>query len=125
MRGPYIVTSGQPFRYEDANVGGIQVESRHAVATLDDAKRAAHNVVIEHMGGAHAGYGIDCYRLPGSGGTVGPLPDETVITVERVEWQSLWEQSGWSRPTLGPPDARERREIIDAWNAEYAVPAVG
>jgi hypothetical protein len=62
--------------------------------------------------------------LPESGGTVGPLPNGTVIEVEQVGWSELARLAGRTRYTVPPdepvPDGLGRRGwqvILDAYNA--------
>jgi hypothetical protein len=79
---PYIVTattftpSGRR-----AVPGGAEVmlsdSTRRAVATLDEANEALYAIVKERYDSCRVG-------VPAGGGTVGPLPDGTLITVERV-----------------------------------------
>jgi hypothetical protein len=77
---PYIVTTKREL--EDDGMGRAWFErvSRHAVATLDEARETALRAVGERR---------DMYycemedAVPESGGTVGPLPDGTVIEVEQ------------------------------------------
>ena len=56
---------------------------------------------------------LDIERLPGAGGTIGPLPDGTVIEVERIGWDDLSRALGWN-PDLA---LHRKAEIIDAYNA--------
>jgi len=52
--------------------------TRTAVATLDEARAVALDVLGDH------GY-VEPLNLPADGGTVGPLADGTVIEVRRVK----------------------------------------
>lgn len=102
---PYVITA---FVEPDRSLRG-QVESRRAVATLEG--RAVWNAL----------YGVDLTKhreevvdrittLPESGGTVGPLPDGTVIEVERVEWSQL-------RFMVSGRIGMAHDNVIDAFNA--------
>lgn len=70
----YIIMIGQPFKDTDSGVAGIQVESRRAVATLDEAREIVHTATAKQ----HAAR----WPIYEGGGTVGPLPDGTKIEVE-------------------------------------------
>lgn len=77
-------------------------ESRLAVATLDEARIGASMEVRQaELRADEQGIGTPwhdaedaCYDLPESGGTVGPLPDGTVIEVRQVDNGRL----SWIRP---------------------------
>jgi hypothetical protein len=81
---PYIITTLHP--WADANEPARRARTRTAVATLEEAQ----DIVTEDL--QH--FDFDAFpdhpladgipALPESGGTVGPLPDGTVIEVERV-----------------------------------------
>jgi hypothetical protein len=107
---PYVVTT----KRRDEDQPGVTVSrvlSRRAVATLGEARGlAALSCGIsnpEHLRAAS--------RLPESGGTVGPLPDGTVIQVERVTWAELLPMD--ERPLL---PHMTQRELLDAYNARQS-----
>lgn len=81
--------------------------SRRAVATWMEAEHDVELLIEDHGGS------IDEWPdVPEEGGTVGPLPDGTVIAVERVGWEEL-------RLLLdAPPSSRHWRPttIITAFN---------
>jgi hypothetical protein len=117
---PYIITTKRPNECP-SRVGfadDMRVTGRRAVATLEEARDGSIDIV------RHAGPPVGEYfeaekianRLPESGGTVGPLPDGTLIEVERKTWKSLAEQV-WEhgRDHYWPS---EEAEIIDAYNAQ-------
>jgi hypothetical protein len=102
--------------------------SRRAVATLKEAEAICDSRIEQQR---------DSFDLPGmadafeqvedvmeeSGGTVGPLPDGTVIEVEPTTWLAIAETVGmtwWSTATT--PEATRRREqaVLDAYNARQA-----
>jgi hypothetical protein len=101
---------------------------RTAVATLGEAHNAVHGIVHEAyrlayplkphgLGGehsdaqrAHRWHNVDVSKLPESGGTVGPLPDGTVIEVRSVPWagsDGMYALAGWDgiSPNFGDPIA--------------------
>jgi hypothetical protein len=107
---PYIVTTKREL--EDDGMGRAWFErvSRHAVATLDEARETALRAVGERR---------DMYycemedAVPESGGTVGPLPDGTVIEVEQARWIDLIHAS------TATTDSSDQA-ILDAYNARQA-----
>ena len=89
--------------------------SRRAVATLDEARIAVSTWITDRWSSnpAFAHGDGELYQpktrpmvaqadtLPESGGTVGPLPDGTVIEVKRVGWRFIEDSIGYH---LGHPD---------------------
>jgi hypothetical protein len=75
---PYIITTRRPYYSHDACAWATWESPRHAVATLDEARAVAHELVIARDPGFSAR--AEPLTVPG---TVGPLPDGTVITVEQ------------------------------------------
>jgi hypothetical protein len=73
-------------------------ESRHAVATLEEAREHAVNAWYSREPGDRDEHSLarrdTCLRLPESGGTIGPLPDGTVIEVKPVDYELLRHLSG-------------------------------
>lgn len=131
---PYVVTHRQE------HLDGWKPLSRVAVPTLDAARKAAAEPVLADMGrfGKSARSPLDlledCERLHELGGTIGPLPDGSVIDVEATTWVGLVmearrrEPSGYRIPVLptvestgGDPEAQQR--ILDAYNARQTVAA--
>src|SRR6185503_6510246 len=79
---PYIITTSEPF---NAAVHCTRPAfSRTAVATLDEARDYVH----QH------GATFSVASIGGSGGTVGPLPDGTVIEVRPVTKFALGFEAG-------------------------------
>lgn len=127
---PYIITTSEPF---DAAVHVHRPAfTRRAVATLDEAREKAESAVWSAPGYRSEGdFYLDvarCRELPESGGTVGPLPDGTVIEVEATTWRKLaidaWPGVSLIADTmtlllaeaeLGYREAQQR--ILDAYNA--------
>ena len=92
---PYIVTTLTP-NHDDIVAGCSMVstlETRTAVATRDEAREAVEgevSIVGVHIDRA----AMDAARnMPESGGTIGPLPDGTVIEVKQVELIEIAQQA--------------------------------
>lgn len=85
---PYIITTAGKLADGTLHQWGDPV----AVATLEEAreeaKNHADNLPIEDKAGPWY-RAIDA--LPESGGSVGPLPDGTIIEVSRVAWGTIAE----------------------------------
>ena len=98
---PYIIET----RYSDCDFPGSCGEcdiSRIAVATLDEARRITAREYREHV---HRFMGFDTRWITESGGTVGPLPDGTVIEVRRVNWIDLGVPLGSAMYPVSEADA--------------------
>lgn len=106
---PYIITTKTP--EED-----FHRKSRVAVATLDDAREIAYEAMADASSiyllsdAAVIAEGID--TLPESGGTIGPLPDGTIIEVERVTVRYLAESVDYGDPRWG------RTRAVAAYNTQ-------
>ncbi len=127
---PYIITTTTPEHHETLTVQGRNAEAqvgatifetvtRHAVATLDEAQEAAANELYDHAINpgrtSQQAFYDGVADLPEAGGTVGPLPDGTVIEVERVGWSRMIEEIQKTDPAfMGHHD---ERVFIDAYNA--------
>ena len=103
---PFIITTVPPRPQY-----GFAGYPRIAVATLEEAKRAADRIV-----------GVNPVRalgqindLPADGGTIGPLPDGTVIEVRPVSAAELARLAGCT-PHAFDPDGVE--PLLDAFNAK-------
>lgn len=87
---PYIVTTKGPVRLPFRDQDEMVIISRRAIATLADARKACLEMVRPAAreaarGPAGSPIGDVCLSLmrnDWSGGTVGPLPDGTLIEVE-------------------------------------------
>lgn len=118
---PYIITTRDVERPFD-----FAARSRQAVATLDEAQDAvaAAMASVEDANPVGAGqsspynYAL-AWDLPESGGTIGPLPDGTVIEVERVSWSRLAEHTtgGWDAERGRFRAAAYDADIIAAFNS--------
>ena len=94
---PYVITTTDTRLYADDPTAEFMpdakpVQTRRAVATLEEAKRHA-NGVIDGSGYAHIEQVAESYSkvdaLSSAGGLVGPLPNGTIIDVECIGWQEL------------------------------------
>ena len=100
---PYVVTP---------NTEGTETLTRRAVATSEEARWEIRNFTDSHFAyyGRYHGDAVS-----EQGGTVGPLPDGTVIELEHVTWPRLGELA--SRPyRFGEYD-----QTIGAFNAAVVV----
>ena len=118
---PYIITTTA----DDPHVGTPAMErvtvTRTAVATLDEARDVVTGIVEEREPFSHkvqetAGSNLSAMRE--SGGTIGPLPDGTVIEVRPASWHELIAANGG---LCGHPitacDDESLAEVIAAFNA--------
>jgi hypothetical protein len=104
---PYIITTTERSECWDRRTGAtITQATRRAVATLDEAQYALDLAIEEHGGSIDAYPDISKARH----GTVGPLPDGTVIEVELVDWSHIWN-------AVAPLADGLYAEAIDAYNA--------
>lgn len=83
-------------------------DTRRAVATVDEAQEYVDQIDYR-------------YEVPESGGTIGPLPDGTVIEVEAVKWDALAGETG---TPLTAMDGGGTERIIDAYNEAQEAGAV-
>src|SRR5690349_14627476 len=106
---PYIITIiGDPHEPRD----------RTAVATLDEARRVALEAV--RVSDYRGEWMLPHIRATNDlatndGGTIGPLPDGTVIEVVRAKWSTLADGFDFSGPNPGKAEAHRR--ILNAFNA--------
>jgi hypothetical protein len=142
---PYIVTTYEPVPTGVEHMGAVEMTreplSRRAVATLENRRRpdgieepGARQAVISRIAkcafdaGTTDGYQPheDAARtLPESGGTVGPLPDGTVIEVKPESGAVLAIEAGLDQPLIVAQAAAEgdelvQRKILDAFNARQS-----
>jgi hypothetical protein len=126
---PYIVTTKRPTG--DCAWAKVLPASRRAVATLEDrrgpdgiedgARTIAYAQVIDAYGGpdrddaspAETEHLWQAANVPEQGGTVGPLPDGSLIEVARATNAELMPYAGFDVFNDTPAEA----EIIDAFNA--------
>lgn len=101
---PYIITT-----YPEPTMAPGFVGTRRAVATLDEAKGAVIRELAPRIDSAFE------WDLGLDGGTIGPLPNGTVIEVRRVLHADVMREAGLSRrDTPFMSDA----QILDAFNAQ-------
>lgn len=117
---PYIITTHRHLDDPAAEFlpGAAPGVARRAVATLEEALKHARECVwlAPNWGETRTARHIaEVDGLPESGGTVGPLPDGTVIEVESVAWDVLRERADMTH--YNASDAA----IIDAYNAKHTV----
>jgi hypothetical protein len=98
--GAYIITTTD-HNWPCGCDHGTRLVDRRAVATLDEARAVAFCVM---PGGV-----AEALALPESGGTIGPLPDGTVIEVAPMVWRGA--------PASSPAEVAA---IVDAYNAAAA-----
>jgi hypothetical protein len=83
---PYIIETRMAAEPPNQDVAvRAAVLSRIAVATLDEARREGRRI----MANAGEWSTADIDELPESGGTVGPLPDGTVIEVRQAGYVEI------------------------------------
>ena len=118
---PYIITTKQPLPDTTDLMAGLEASlqqpKRRAVATLDEARVAllqacGSDQEAKQIVSATAG------RARWNGDTVGPLPDGTVIEVERVSPLRLASMYGGSgAEVMAALAADDWAPLIDAFNA--------
>jgi hypothetical protein len=122
---PYIVTTKRDDGPKLGWIVGVPSCSRRAVATLEEAvsevKRAV-KVIATETGrvAATTEQAMAIVALPESGGTVGPLPDGTVIEVEPKLWRDLVDEA--YGPNLRNFLHLSEDEILAAFNTQQARP---
>jgi hypothetical protein len=120
---PYIVTTKRPAKVDhDEERAEREHVSRRAVATLEEARDFIYSLCAEtDVDDERIADDID--RLPESGGTVGPLPDGTVIEVEQGpdEEQMLRDLREWVGMHYAPMGHDDVARLwCDAYNARQA-----
>ena len=84
---------GYPHPQPGVSRTSVRIEQHRAVATLPEARRAAHAVILRCERASTVEFDTGPYRdatnVSEAGGTIGPLPDATVIEVERVTFADL------------------------------------
>jgi hypothetical protein len=121
---PYIITTTTPGpRYSAlanprAYSRSVPDVTRTAVATLEEAREAVERK-IRYLH-AHAPEDHPDYRpfipdeLPDSGGTVGPLPDGTVIEVRQAPWRVIATEVG---APGDPLTDKAQAQVLAAFNS--------
>jgi hypothetical protein len=127
---PYVLTTKQSDERTGPSGEPSRVEfvSRRAVATLEDAQDAVVQELHDLLDEPTHDQERAANTLPASGGTVGPLPDGTIIEVERMLWSSLADEVGaelrWDPPTqdddyLHAAQREELETVLAAWNEQH------
>ncbi len=113
---PYIICVNRP--------GYLPEQEPVAVATLEEARDEATNALAQH-GIAAKGEGMRLWvpplvttaqTLPEQGGTVGPLPDGSVIDVQQVGIKELARLCDFT-PSASDGGVVTADVVIDAYNA--------
>lgn len=107
---PFIVTTKRQWHELEFETERVRtsVVSRVAVGTLQEAREATEAAARTSR------IAIDAL-VAESGGSVGPLPDGTLIQVEHVGWRHIEDSLGYH---LGYPDGPEA--ALAAFNARQA-----
>ena len=108
---PYLITTKPSMLHSHIDTSGV---TRTAVATPDDARRAI--IAIGETHGAWIGGDALHGPIDRNGGTVGPLPDGTVIEVVQVTPARLAELAG-TTSHLQSGQAKLTSLIVAAFNA--------
>lgn len=110
---PFIVTTKRPLMDPPLRSDGFEVASRRAVATLEEARDAIRKFMEDRFTYGRR-YFPDADALIDSGGTVGPLPDGTVIEVKPSTWLQLAIAAGMRAAGLAAAYAERRPSGINA-----------
>jgi len=94
--------------------------SRTAVATLDEARAYLTDGTYIFDGPGLSDHLAALRELPESGGTIGPLPDGTVIEVRPIEWNEIVATTGRALTFASAYTALERAEILSEFNVMSA-----
>ena len=109
---PYIITTINPQGAAEQDSDGrsyyVPTSTRTAVATLNEA-----DLYLQRFDQWQT---VDVRNLPESGGTVGPLPDGTVVEVHQVDNARLAELAG-TTSRLQSGQAKLTSLIVAAFNA--------
>lgn len=119
---PYVITT----LWSNSPAEAGHDVTRHAVATLEEARELTAGIVHgfeialgRTLGDAYA----TALTRSEQGGTVGPLPDGTLIEVERTTYVYLADEGGWVWPaddTDYSSPARHADAVLAAFNAKQA-----
>ena len=121
---PYIITTKPSMLHSHIDTPGV---TRTAVATLEEMRQKAFGAIDRaskmdrDMNSdeqrADRGFRLAVRFDLDDGGTVGPLPDGTVIKVERAEWIDLARQCEMD---CGPFCAGPNSDVLAAFNTVQA-----
>jgi hypothetical protein len=134
---PYIITTGErgcgsPCTDEPGRDACELVNvARHAVATLDEARETAYPVVHaawpdatngnSDEARAHRWAIVAVQNLSEAGGTIGPLPNGTVIEVRQVDWNAFPPMNDLRAGRITPDDFRSTVRAMKAQHGDAAV----
>jgi hypothetical protein len=118
---PYLVTTGLLPQYD--GTGSLNPSAERVVVPSIEAARAMTRDVV----GNDLHLREQASAVPESGGTVGPLPDDTMVAIRQTDWIELAGLLGWKldagvRSWLEEPDATTRAEIVADFNAPSGRP---
>lgn len=93
---PYVITPNRVHPGDRATSACLEpVDEPHKVATLEEAKNVCIEIAADAgAAGAYSATLAEIHNLSESGGTVGPLPDGTMIEVVPIEWAE-WSARIW------------------------------
>lgn len=108
---PYIITMTPRCECGEHHHGSDG--TKRAVATIEQARDAAADIIYrQHDGTSHFDHFDAATYMPDTGGSIGPLPNGTVIEVRAVSWPELGQLAG------RPYHFAEYGQTIDAYNQE-------
>jgi hypothetical protein len=130
---PYVITTKRLHAITaDPGCDDYLVISRRAVATPEEAQDGAARIVMDAVNVARDGKGnlfpalsysphvFDAQEMTELGGTVGPLPDGTVIKVAPTTYHALWLDTP-AEQRSGPYFETDGDQNIAAYNAAQEV----
>lgn len=106
---PYIISTSLQEQQNEHMAVKTPTGSK-AVATLDEAREAAYATVENQIATSGPSYAspddaqtmaLAAAHIPAEGGTIGPLPDGTVIAVRPTDWLELAGLAGWTLDAAG------------------------
>lgn len=115
---PYIITTKRPLAGNQTLDEAMENDDVTAVATLDEARAHLRPILADAFPHGPVGNRAAVRDLPESGGTIGPLPDGTVIEVQQVTWARLTHDAGlpvWHLTV--PPLPKRAEQFVAAFNA--------
>lgn len=96
---------------DDHDDRGLRIDSRLAVATLEEVFTDIHSALGDI--GDPDWHDIANDEITKAGGTIGPMPDGTVIEVQPFDTAAWYS----NQALFGPLPAMSDADIIDAYNA--------
>lgn len=120
---PYIIAITRPGKHLSGMDEAEYAPSRRAVATLGEARTIAYDAIEERVApipDGVAGFTRSVDHLSEPGGTVGPLPDGTVIQVEPTTVSDIADTFSMDTFNAMNHDGASEADWIDAFNAREA-----